>query len=38
MRIEVDFGADEQEKLRQALGEDIDVNRIAQIVARRHST
>lgn len=34
MRVEVDFGQDAQDKLRQALGEDSDASRIAQIVAR----
>lgn len=35
MRIEVEFGPEDQEKLRQALGEDVDINRIAQIVGMR---
>ena len=34
MRIEVDFEPAEREKLRQALGEEADLDRIAQIVAR----
>jgi hypothetical protein len=34
MRIDVEFEADQQEKLRQALGDDVEHGRIAQIVAR----